>query len=380
MDAIVSEVNSLEEFHQLALNERLPFVSYKLPNAKDITTLVQTNSEPIVISSIMDLDGKSGFVFAPFNLSSDYPIWLIRPDLIINGNCFKLSHNQLVKSDFLDTKDNASYSSPHYEATYQEFLNQIQEVHKEMATGTLNKLVLSRISIEKMPKEFNPSAFFYELKDSYPNAFVFMLHIAKIGLWFGASPEPLLQVNNGLVSTVSLAGTRVYNPKNTFSDWGEKELEEQDIVTKYIESNLKAFGVKHYNIEGPKSHSAGTIEHLLTKFSFDHNQLNGRIIEFLNAIHPTPSVCGLPKDIALKAIKSIEKHSREYYTGFLGPIDINSEYNLFVNLRSLKVEKDSLVYFIGAGITSSSDAEKEWEETNNKKSILKSIVEKLNTI
>jgi isochorismate synthase len=380
MDAIISEVNSLEEFHQLALNERLPFVTYKLPKEKDVITLVQTQSEPSTFSNLSELDGKSGFVFAPFNNSSNYPIWLIQPDLTLDGCSFTLTQSQLFRKSNLADSIQVKPQSPQYEVTHKEYINQVNVLKDDMTSGKLNKLVLSRISIEEFPENFCPTTFFLELKENYPNAFVFMLHIHKIGLWFGASPEPLLQIKNGWANTVSLAGTRVYNANNKFSDWGEKELEEQDIVTKYIESLLKSFGVENFTTEGPLSQQAGAIEHLLTRFDFDLGQLKGRIVDFLNSIHPTPSVCGIPKELALNAIKSVEKHNREYYTGFLGPFNVNSNYNLFVNLRSLKVEGNSLVYYIGAGITAGSNAQMEWEETNSKKDILKKIVEKLKTI
>lgn len=378
MEALITEVKSLERFHQIAFSSQIAFVTYSLPNSKEITTLVQQKSEPVVLSSIIELEGKSGFVFSPFDLKSKFPIRLIQPDRIIS----KTSQLESFLSSNFDIRPNLNRipkdETSLFEATRNEYMSQVDELRRVILKSPLDKLVLSRISIDNKPKDFNPSLFLEELKRSYPDAFTFMLYIADTGLWFGASPEPLLQISNSRASTVSLAGTRVYKPGENFPTWGIKELEEQEMVTRYIDDILKNFNVKSFEKQGPLTKRAGEVEHLLTRFSFDSKYLDGNILEFLIAIHPTPSVCGLPKDMAFEVIKSTEKHDREYYTGFLGPLNINGDYNLFVNLRCMKVEKDKLAYFIGAGITSSSDSEKEWEETISKKSTLMRTIEKLN--
>jgi isochorismate synthase len=102
-----------------------------------------------------------------------------------------------------------------------------------------------------------------------------------------------------------------------------------------------------------------------------------KLAEFLDELHPTPSVCGLPKDVSMDVIRNTEKHRREYYSGFLGPVNIDNEWNLYVNLRSMKSLETELEYYLGAGITKGSNAEDEWEETNNKMNTLKTIVESL---
>ncbi len=72
------------------------------------------------------------------------------------------------------------------------------------------------------------------------------------------------------------------------------------------------------------------------------------------------------KKEAREFILSNEKHNRSYYTGFLGPVNINEKTNIFVNLRCLQLFDKEFVLYSGAGITRSSVARKEWEETDNK--------------
>lgn len=366
-------------FHQFALENRIAFVTYKLPELEEVTTLVQWKTEPIALANLMELEGKSGFVFAPFNIESHHPIRLIEPDLIFKGDDIDKSFFSSYNEDLARVKSNTTNIGNYQNETPREFyLTKVDEFRNKINPGRLDKLVLSRISIESKPTSFNPSILLQELQRSYPDAFVFMIHIADTGLWIGASPEPLLEIKDNVVSTVSLAGTRLYNGQSIDREWGPKELEEQEIVTRYIDSILEKFKVKQYTKQGPQTKLAGAVEHLLTRFTFSLDALQGKIVELIDAIHPTPSVCGLPKDEALEIILNSEEHDREYYTGFLGTFNIEKQYALFVNLRCMRVGVDQLIYFLGAGITAGSDPEKEWEETNSKKRTLMSIVETLN--
>jgi len=85
--------------------------------------------------------------------------------------------------------------------------------------------------------------------------------------------------------------------------------------------------------------------------------------EFITNLHPTPAVCGLPKDKSLELILQTEKHNREYYAGYCGPINYQNKTDLFVNLRCMKILEDQLALFVGGGLTKDSVPTKEWDET-----------------
>ena len=88
--------------------------------------------------------------------------------------------------------------------------------------------------------------------------------------------------------------------------------------------------------------------------------------ELLEALHPTPAVCGSPKDEAMNLIRKLEEKDREYYCGIVGPARIRGSTNLFVNLRCMRVFEDKIRLHAGGGITKDSDPEAEWMETENK--------------
>jgi isochorismate synthase len=86
-----------------------------------------------------------------------------------------------------------------------------------------------------------------------------------------------------------------------------------------------------------------------------------------SALHPTPAVCGYPQKYAKEYILKNEAYSREFYTGFLGPVSATDKSaTLMVNLRCMKIEANTARLFVGGGITIVSDPEAEWQETQNK--------------
>ena len=75
----------------------------------------------------------------------------------------------------------------------------------------------------------------------------------------------------------------------------------------------------------------------------------------------------------MQLIRETELHQREYYAGYLGPVDANSQ-QLFVNLRCMKLTSNGVSFFVGGGITAQSKADEEWQETCLKLETLKRIL------
>src|ERR1035437_2837087 len=249
----------------------------------------------------------------------------------------------------------------------EDFIRQINEAKKDIETGEIHKVVLSKVRVEALNEDFEAGTFFLHVCEKYPHAFVSLVQIPEVGCWIGATPEPLLVIEEGKVNTVSLAGTQIAtNAEIDSYGWSEKEIEEQGIVTDFVENTLQTLKIGNYNKTGPENYKAANLIHLKTSFEFDEIELGNRLGECLKALHPTPSVGGLPKEAAREFILKHEKHDRAYYTGFLGPVNINNKSNLFVNLRCLQLFKKQFVLYSGAGITASSIAENEWDETDNK--------------
>jgi isochorismate synthase len=150
--------------------------------------------------------------------------------------------------------------------------------------------------------------------------------------------------------------------------WTQKEIEEQALVSRYIINCFKAIRLREYEDEGPRTVRAGNLLHLRTDFLADMNKLGFPQLgtQMLDLLHPTSAVCGMPKEEAMKFILEEEKFDRSIFSGFLGPVNIDSESFIYVNLRCARIFSQSAVLYAGAGITQDSEPEKERAETEMK--------------
>jgi len=358
---------SLEKLQQVCLNQHIPFASYRLPHQEEIFTMVQYQSFPEKIDMLNHPKEKSGFVMAPFFETTNHATYLLEPDdIYFSDQIDQDSIRQLSLDAGLMFTDNSSGKSI-VTTPREDFIQQVNEAKQAIMDGKFHKVVLSKIRNEKILSDFDASAFFIHLCNTYPHAFVSMVQLPETGCWIGATPEPLLVIEDGLVKTVSLAGTQLATGNDPQSyRWSEKETEEQGIVTGFVENTLHSLGIDTLSVQGPENYQAANLIHLITRFEFKESELGGNDGACIKALHPTPSVGGLPKEAARNFILKKEKHDRSYYTGFLGPLNIQHKSHLFVNLRCLQLFTKQFVLYSGAGITAASIAENEWEETDNK--------------
>lgn len=256
------------------------------------------------------------------------------------------------------------------------YLHSVQEAMKAIESGEIKKVVLSRMKRVELPADFVITEMFERLCEQYPNAFVSMVYLPHLEqIWLGATPETLVGMNKeGIFKTVALAGTQsafdttgqLIPTKQAL--WSQKEIEEQALVSRYIISCFKKIRVREYIEEGPKSVRAGNLIHLLSDYTVDTQAINfpeiGTVI--LELLHPTSAVCGMPKIEALRFIREHEGYNREFYSGYLGPVNIEDDTQLFVNLRCMKIEKGNATLYAGGGITEDFIPAKEWQETELK--------------
>ncbi|MDD3077623.1 MAG: isochorismate synthase [Paludibacter sp.] len=364
----------LNKLHKTLIAQNIPFVSYRLPAEHKIVTLVQHTESPQPITSINNIGNESGFIIAPF-IEGKSIRYFMKPDCVYfndeidNDSIEKLAYNKYFTGIKKLTANGLKTTS------HEEFVANVEKSVEAIKVGKFHKVVLSKIRKNALPENFEAPEFFIKLCRKYPHAMVYMLQIPEVGFWAGATPEPLLVIENNTVKTVSLAGTQISTGKaiQTY-EWSQKEIEEQAIVTNFVEQAIQHLGIETYHKIGPINEQAGHLIHLKTEFKFSETDIKDRIGNFLKALHPTPSVGGLPKNEALKFILANENYDRSYYTGFLGPVNLNGETNVFVNLRCLQLFDNKFVLYSGAGITASSDPEKEWLETDNKMLTMMNVV------
>lgn len=256
------------------------------------------------------------------------------------------------------------------------FVTKVKKAIEEIEKGSFNKVVISRVKTLSVGEDFSPYKYFQKLCTQYPHAFVSMTYLPWLDeLWIGASPETLVSQNQqGIFKTMALAGTQSsLNPEGVEIPtkealWSQKEIEEQAFVSRYIINCLKKLRIREFLEEGPRTTKAGNLLHLSTTFNIDTVAINFPQLSsvMIKLLHPTSAVCGMPKDTAKAFILANEGFDRGFYSGFLGPVNINGTTHIFVNLRSMKLKQNELNVYAGCGITADSNPQKEWLETTMK--------------
>jgi len=371
MDRIKTSVKTIGEAISICLNNHLTFAAYRFPNQTEQVLMVQKKSETREINDLSAVTKLKGFLVAPFLQSERNKMFLINPDFYFKGEVHEEQFEQLKEIKYPEDKIELP---PPYVVSKEEYLQQIDCITDSIKKNKVQKVVLSRVKVVSHESCCQMQEIFLKLCDTFPNAFVYIFKI-KGHFWVGATPEPFAFLKDNIFQTSSVAGTKENKEQfELFENWGNKEKQEQQYVSDYIDNVLQNNHWENIQHHGPYVKKAGNVLHLRTDFTSKTGTMNGNIGNLLKNLHPTPAVCGFPKTKALEIIRLVEKHDREYYSGFLGPVGIQNPITLFVNLRCMQIVNSSMILYAGGGLTIDSHPEDEWYETEIKTGTLLSVI------
>ena len=360
---------------QFLLKENKSFVSYRKPNTDVVLSIIPKTNQLQYVSNFTD----KGFVFAPFDTQK-------------KSLFFALEHAERTRHTY-----NSSYKhcTNDFSTSIIDKNNHIQLIKKGVdfiQNNQTSKIVLSRKETI-IYKDLDVIRIFENLLNKYKAAFVYIWYHPNIGLWLGATPETLIHLKNNSFKTMSLAGTQEYKGKLEV-DWGKKEIQEHQFVTDYIKEELSKLQL-NCSISKTNTIKAGSLLHIHAAIT-GRLQKKSQIESLIKALHPTPAVCGYPKGTAKDFILKNENYDREFYTGFLGELNFDSDKrqktnnkrnienhayqykeiqtSLYVNLRCMQVIEDTINIYLGGGITKDSNPESEYNETVAKAKIMKSVI------
>lgn len=330
---------------RLQLEQEKPFVLYRKPGEKQVWAILQDDSANYFSNDL----SQSGFVFAPFG----------------KGPVFLLPASDSKKLCVACEPAPSNTATPELEIdanAKKDFEAMVARGISAINAGEFDKVVLSRTESVSLG-DLDVFEAFERLVAAYPSAFVYLWYHPGTDIWMAATPERLLYANGKHFKTMALAGTQKYQGE-VQAEWAQKEKEEQRFVTDFIWDSLEgmASGIE---LSQPYTYRAGNLLHIRTDISGELDSA-ADLRKAISALHPTPAVCGLPKEAALRFIVANEGYDREFYSGFLGEFDPAAETDLYVNLRCVRIAKNTAKLFVGCGITKDSDAEKEFFETVNK--------------
>lgn len=357
---------------------KLPFVTYRKPNENSLNALLQTTNDLIFTEDFTE----KGFVFSPFDNTEKSVLMPLE-----YSESFKTVQEL---SDKIETSNKIIGIT--YDSEKDIHINLVKSGVEAIENNRFKKVVLSRSETVALSNN-NPLDIFKNLLAHYASAFVYCWYHPKVGLWLGATPETLVKIEGQRFSIMALAGTQNYKGSLDVT-WQNKELQEQQYVTDFILDNIKSTidNIKTSEVETVK---AGNLLHLKTKIwgVLKPNAIS--LKGLLYSLHPTPAVCGVPKLEAKQFILKHENYNREFYTGFLGELNLevtsaprsgrrnieNRAYaitknstQLYVNLRCMQLKENNAIIYVGGGITESSNPESEWEETVSKSLVIKKVL------
>ena len=331
------------------------FAQYRLPYADHYTRIEQTEGEPQRLSSCSELDGKQGFVLAPFEVSVRQPILLLRPDKVEILPVIPTSH--VAPCVISETLNQNTYTLD------------FKDFHTQLENDVFRKIVLSRCATIRLSDVPDVQQLFLKACALYPRLFIALVSLPDGTCWLTATPEILLEGIGNQWRTIALAGTMQLEGNELQGEgetvrWSTKNIQEQRYVATYIAECLERFSLD-FSEEGPRTVRAANLVHLRSDFTFDMDSCT-HVGNLLDALHPTPAVCGLPKHSTFRFILDNEHTPRLYYSGFMGPLNMNNETHLYVSLRCMQIQQTVCRLYAGGGLLKDSLLEQEWQETEAK--------------
>ena len=332
------------------------FAMFRLPASGESRAM---EGEPEELDNVSLAAGRTGFIFAPFDLSGPRPI------LFFPGEA-------RLASQPGRRHETAATDAPRHDGGRDDYAESFRALHSLLRDKTLRKLVLSRRVTLVCPQAESKARELYTAAcEAYPQAFVALISTPRCGAWLMATPELLLESHGGTLRTMALAGT-MRTEAGGMVEWSKKNKDEQAVVAQYVTETLAPFA-QDIETQGPETTYAANLAHIRTLFSFTLRP-GARVTDLLAALHPTPAVCGLPKTAALEALLSHEGTEREYFSGFAGALRADGDADIFVTLRCMKLCGDECTLFAGGGLMPESRMEDEWAETEAKMSAMANLL------
>ena len=254
----------------------------------------------------------------------------------------------------------------------------VAEAIKRVESSQVDKVVLARDLVATSTQAIQTIPILKKLAAEYPATWTF----AVDGL-VGATPELLLRLSRGMVTSRVLAGT-IPKTGNDEKDLAlaaslarsSKDLEEHEYAVRSVADALESFCSSTNVPESPFVLHLANVMHLATDVTGALIESKQRVDAFslLQSLHPSAAVCGTPRNIAFDIIIEVEGMNRGRYAGPVGWIDASGDGELGIALRSGQITDREIRIFAGCGIVAGSNPEKELEESNAKMIAMRSAL------
>lgn len=266
----------------------------------------------------------------------------------------------------------------------EQYMNAVEDVTAQIRNGEAEKVVIARSIKMNFEQEVSSVTALHHISNEQQESYHFGLQ--KDGqLFFGATPERLIEITNGRAYSACVAGSSERG-KTAEDDrlLGEalladrKNLEEHQYVVNMISDVFNEYCTDISMSSNPKLMKIRDIQHLFTPIEAKVEK-DIDIFSFVEALHPTPALGGVPTNKSMDIIREEEQMDRGYYAAPIGWTDTEGNGEFAVAIRSALLNGDCAYLYAGGGIVADSEVEKEYEETWVKfRPVLRALGGKLN--
>ena len=248
-----------------------------------------------------------------------------------------------------------------------EYMNYVENIREEIASGGVYQVNACRRLSVKSSATLDLA--FANILQSNPAPFASYLRFGEFEI-ASASPELFLTRSGNQIKTSPIKGTK----RSAVEKFGTKDRAENVMIVDLMRNDVGQICIPG-SIAVPdllRDEEHPGLSHLVSDVT---GQLRAGISwsEILKALLPAGSISGAPKSAAKRIIAELEAEPRNVYCGVMGWVH-GDQAVLSVAIRTFWREGENIHFGTGAGITWSSDAQAEWDETELKAERLISIV------
>lgn len=305
----------------------------------------------ILIVNMKISDGKTGYDKAVYKLE--------RLSEILNNGKPKKEVDGKIKSDIkaLFDKD--------------KFCSMVQDAKMYIKEGDIFQIVLSNC----LSAEYEGSLLdtYRTLRTLNPSPYMFYLSGTDVEI-AGASPETLVKLENGILHTFPLAGTRprgiTFDEDNALEAEllaDEKELAEHNMLVDLGRNDLGKIS-KFGTVSVEKLRRIEKFSHVMHIGSTICGEIREKYdgLDAVSAVLPAGTLSGAPKIRACQLIGKLEQNQRGIYGGAIGYLDFTGNLDVCIAIRIAYKKNGKVFVRSGAGIVADSEPEKEYQECINK--------------
>lgn len=259
-----------------------------------------------------------------------------------------------------------------------QFGSLVERAKASLACGDAFQIVISRTF--SVDCNLNPICLYNKLVKRAPTPYMYVIECPH-GTFVGASPEKLVSVNDRVVETMPIAGTKrrtlqgseeqelLRDPKELAEHAMLVDLGRNDLGKIAVASSVRVTEYRSLKRFSHVVHLVSKIQALLAP-EFD-------AVDALKAVFPAGTLCGAPKRRAMEIIDVLEESPRCLYGGAICAFNCRGDLESIIAIRTLQIFGQTAHIRAGAGVVMDSDPICEAQETRNKAAAILEIFEEI---